>query len=80
MFKDKPLHERSSKDYRFYFTDERLMDGKPARELMDSSARGELYLRLSEHATQGPWHYTYVKNAGYKDFRAIDKAWDVTPE
>ena len=44
---------------------------------MDPAARADESLKLSEDRKQGPWHYTFVNNKGYKDFRSIDKAWDV---
>lgn len=62
--------------FKFYFTDERLADGQPSRELMDPAARAELHWVLSNQ-NQGPWHYTFVKGKGYVDFRSVDRAWDV---
>ncbi|KAK4497608.1 hypothetical protein PRZ48_010261 [Zasmidium cellare] len=64
--------------YKFYFTDERLEDGSPSRELMDPVERAAVYLRLCEADYQQPWHYTYVKGRGYVDFRGSDTPWAVT--
>lgn len=44
---------------------------------MDPARRAEIYLQLAEEKDQGPWHYTYVKEKGYVDFRSIDKPWEV---
>ncbi|KAF2167613.1 hypothetical protein M409DRAFT_22414 [Zasmidium cellare ATCC 36951] len=65
------------KGYRFYFTDERLSDGSPSRELMDPVERAAVYLRLCRAESQLQWHYTYVKGRGYVDFRGVDDPWAV---
>lgn len=62
--------------FKFYFTDERLADGTPSRELMEPAARAELHWTLSKQ-DQGPWHHTFVKGKGYVDFRVTDRAWEV---
>ena len=49
----------------------------PARDRMDPVARGQLYLSLAEDHRQGPWHYTYMKGKGFKDFQEIDQRWNI---
>lgn len=54
---------------RFYYADERKMDGAPAFRDIDGPAHGEYYVKLSEGTTQEPWQQTFVKGVGYKSFR-----------
>ncbi|GME34115.1 hypothetical protein GTA08_BOTSDO03268 [Neofusicoccum parvum] len=61
------------KGFRFYFTDERTGDGKPAMMARSGPAHGEVYVRLTETQEQGPWYYTFVKDQGYVDFSEDDK-------
>lgn len=53
--------------YKFYYGDERKADGT-AKYRVDGDAHAELYLKLSEDKTQGPWHQTFVKDVGYTKF------------
>lgn len=53
---------------RFYYSDERKADGTPASLGIDGQAHAELYLQLAEAKSQGPWHQTFVKGVGYKQF------------
>jgi hypothetical protein len=55
---------------RFYYADERKADGGPAGGAIDGQAHADLYLRLAEGKTQGPWLQTFVKESGYVDFAA----------
>ncbi|EXJ74674.1 uncharacterized protein A1O5_01367 [Cladophialophora psammophila CBS 110553] len=59
--------------YKFYCTDERLSDGRPARELMSGEARAKAMLALVEEPAQQPWCYTLVKGKGYVNFEDLDK-------
>jgi hypothetical protein len=34
----------------------------------------EEYFRLAEREDQGPWHFTYVKGLGYKNFEGKEKS------
>jgi hypothetical protein len=60
--------------YKFYYTDERLSDGRPARELMSGEVRTKAMLALVEEPAQQPWYYTLVKGKGYVNFEDLDKA------
>ncbi|KFY54220.1 hypothetical protein V496_07323 [Pseudogymnoascus sp. VKM F-4515 (FW-2607)] len=53
---------------KFYYSDERKADGTPASLGIDGQAHAELYLQLAEAKSQGPWHQTFVKGVGYKQF------------
>ena len=53
---------------RFYYSDERKADGRPAYSAIDGEAHAELYLQLAESKSQGPWQQTFVKGVGYKKF------------
>ena len=59
--------------YKFYYTDELFADGTPMRDQMGGEARANLYLGLAEAQDQGPWHCTFVKGHGFKDFGSIDR-------
>ncbi|KAK1751480.1 hypothetical protein QBC47DRAFT_391893 [Echria macrotheca] len=58
----------ADKGYKFYYADERKADGRPAYMDIDGAAHGDEYVRLAEENSQGPWHYTFVKGVGYKQF------------
>lgn len=45
---------------------------------MDPEARADLYVKLALDDQPGPWHYTFVKEKGYVDFREVDRAWNVS--
>ena len=55
---------------RFYYADERKADGQPAYMDIDGAAHAEQYVTLAEETSQGPWHQTFVKGVGYKQFPA----------
>jgi hypothetical protein len=52
---------------RFYYGDERKADGS-AKYRVDGDAHAQLYWKLAEDKTQGPWMQTFVKGVGYKKF------------
>ncbi|KAK0645058.1 hypothetical protein DIS24_g8249 [Lasiodiplodia hormozganensis] len=62
-----------SRGFKFYFTDERTEEGKPAMMERSGPAHAEVYVRLAEKQEQGPWYYTFVKDRGYVDFSEIDR-------
>jgi hypothetical protein len=35
---------------------------------IDGAAHAEQYVTLAEGKSQGPWHQTFVKGVGYKQF------------
>ncbi|KFY07590.1 hypothetical protein V492_07005 [Pseudogymnoascus sp. VKM F-4246] len=53
--------------FKFYYGDERKADGS-AKYRVDGEAHGELYWKLGEEKTQGPWLQTFVKGVGYTKF------------
>lgn len=52
---------------RFYYGDERKADGT-AIYRVNGDAHAELYWKLAEDKTQGPWMQTFVKGVGYTKF------------
>lgn len=55
-------------DARFYYADERKIDGSPAYHDIDGEAHGKLYAELAEDPAQREWQQTFVKGIGYKSF------------
>ncbi|KFY39087.1 hypothetical protein V495_06165 [Pseudogymnoascus sp. VKM F-4514 (FW-929)] len=53
--------------FKFYYGDERKADGS-AKYRVDGDAHAELYWKLAQDKTQGPWMQTFVKDIGYKKF------------
>ncbi|OCT47749.1 hypothetical protein CLCR_03708 [Cladophialophora carrionii] len=53
---------------RFYYADERTIEGAPAYRNISGEAHAEEYLKIADRKDQGPWWYTFVKGTGYKDF------------
>ena len=60
-------HDLSDRS-RFYYADERNMDGSPAFMKIDGPAHGEFYSQLANDGGNIPWLATFVKGHGYKDF------------
>ncbi|KAK8032568.1 hypothetical protein PG990_002302 [Apiospora arundinis] len=56
------------KGFKFYYADERELDGAPVYNRINGEAHGEIYTALAESTTQGPWSQTFVKGVGYKQF------------
>ncbi|KAL1306324.1 hypothetical protein AAFC00_005044 [Neodothiora populina] len=56
------------KGYKFYYTDERRLDGSVAGQGISGEAHAELYDTLAKAKAQGPWLQTFVKDHGYVDF------------
>ncbi|KIY02852.1 uncharacterized protein Z520_01317 [Fonsecaea multimorphosa CBS 102226] len=52
----------------FYYADERTPEGMPVANAISGEAAAVEYVKLAERTDQGPWLYTFVKDAGYKDF------------
>ncbi|KAL7916835.1 NAD(P)-binding protein [Trichoderma velutinum] len=70
------LIHTASKSYRdagfkFYYTNERLMDGSQAGPDFDGESRAKLHLELAENMEQGPWDCSFVKGIGYVDFGTV---------
>lgn len=53
---------------RFYYVDERSPTGDAVYNDIDGPAAAAEYPVIADLKTQGPWMYTFVKGAGYKDF------------
>ena len=51
----------------FYYADERKLDGT-AKYKVDGEAHAELYWKLAEEKTQGPWMQTFVEGVGCMKF------------
>lgn len=64
----RPYVEHAAKVYRFYYVDERQVDGGPTIPV-NGPAAGETYVNLAEQKEQGPWDYTFVKEKGYVEFK-----------
>ncbi|KAL7917481.1 hypothetical protein ACQKWADRAFT_306746 [Trichoderma austrokoningii] len=54
--------------YKFYYADERKLDGDPVYGDIDGDAHGVFYSQLAEGEAQGPWNATFVKGQGYTAF------------
>ncbi|KAJ5921479.1 hypothetical protein N7466_009805 [Penicillium verhagenii] len=54
--------------YKFYYADQRKIDGSPIYVGIDGEAHGEFYVGLAELKSQGHWHQTFVKDVGYHRF------------
>ncbi|KAF7561918.1 hypothetical protein G7046_g2229 [Stylonectria norvegica] len=61
------------KGFKFYYADERNLDGSPAYGKINGPAHGEFYTALAEGTSQGPWQQTFVKGVGYKNFKYISE-------
>ncbi|KFZ02891.1 hypothetical protein V502_11420 [Pseudogymnoascus sp. VKM F-4520 (FW-2644)] len=53
--------------FKFYYGDERKADGT-AIYRVDGEAHANLYWKLAEEKTHGPWMQTFVKGVGYTKF------------
>ncbi|KAL7893227.1 hypothetical protein HDV63DRAFT_222601 [Trichoderma sp. SZMC 28014] len=60
--------EHKESGYKFYYADERKLDGDPVYGEIDGDAHGVFYSQLVEKETQGPWNATFVKGQGYTAF------------
>lgn len=60
--------ETNTRNYRFYYADERKANGSPASMDIDGEAHAKHYVELAEGKSQGPWLQTFVKGVGYKKF------------
>lgn len=54
---------------RFFYADERTIDGKVKGMAVDGDAHAEFYASLIEHQDDVPWHATFVKDKGYVQFK-----------
>ncbi|KZT25025.1 putative short-chain dehydrogenase [Neolentinus lepideus HHB14362 ss-1] len=63
-----------SKGFKFYYADERTPDGGPVNKDIDAHAHAEFFYNLARDPKQGPWLATFVKDKGYVDFTAADRA------
>ncbi|KAL6903896.1 hypothetical protein GGI43DRAFT_432598 [Trichoderma evansii] len=60
--------EYKDSGYKFYYADERKLDGDPVYSDIDGEAHGIFYIQLAEGKAQGPWNATFVKGQGYVAF------------
>ncbi|KAK9427228.1 hypothetical protein V1505DRAFT_359003 [Lipomyces doorenjongii] len=58
----------SAQGFRFYYADERHVDGRMKGMALDGVAHGEFYVQLADHEENVPWHATFVKDKGYVQF------------
>ncbi|PVI00629.1 NAD(P)-binding protein [Periconia macrospinosa] len=58
----------AERGFKFYYADERTIEGAPVYMAIDGEAHGRHYADLAEGDAQGPWQQTFVKNEGYKKF------------
>ncbi|KAJ6084422.1 hypothetical protein N7486_011222 [Penicillium sp. IBT 16267x] len=54
--------------FKFYYADQRKLDGSPLYVGIDGDAHGKFYVELAEIKSQGHWHQTFVKDVGYQRF------------
>ncbi|KAK1241037.1 hypothetical protein MKX08_001011 [Trichoderma sp. CBMAI-0020] len=60
--------EHKESGYKFYYADERKLDGDPVYGEIDGDAHGVFYSQLIDEEAQGPWNATFVKGQGYTVF------------
>lgn len=66
--------EMSQTDWnRFFFADERTIEGRSASTKINGPGHAEFYYELAQGVGL-PWHATFVIGHGYKDFGEI-KVW-----
>lgn len=53
---------------RFFYADERTVDGKIKGMQLDGPAHADFYAQLAAQEGQIPWHATFVKDQGYVKF------------
>ena len=53
---------------RFFYADERTVEGGMKGMRLDGDAHGQFYVTLAEHQEQIPWEATFVKEKGYVKF------------
>ncbi|KAK0716784.1 hypothetical protein B0T26DRAFT_853394 [Lasiosphaeria miniovina] len=58
----------SAQNYRFFYADERNVDGSIKGMALDGDAHAEFYAQLATGAKDVPWHATFVKGQGYTKF------------
>ncbi|KAH8885846.1 NAD(P)-binding protein [Thozetella sp. PMI_491] len=58
----------SGQGYRFFYADERNVDGSIKGLALDGDAHAEFYAKLATGAKDVPWHATFVKDQGYTKF------------
>jgi hypothetical protein len=54
---------------RFFYADERHVDGKLKGGALDGPAHGEFYAHLASQEENVPWQATFVKDKGYVQFK-----------
>lgn len=54
--------------HRFYYADERKVDGSPAYFDIDGDSHAKFYFQLSQDKSPGKWLQTFVKDVGYVRF------------
>ncbi|OAP62650.1 hypothetical protein AYL99_01877 [Fonsecaea erecta] len=57
--------------FKFYYCDERKPDGTAIYKV-NGDAHAQLYWKLAEETSQGPWMQTFVKGVGYTKFDSPD--------
>jgi len=58
--------------YRFYYTDERQPDGRPAGLQIDGDAHAEMFWTLAHENKQSKWLVTFTKDGGRQSFAGVD--------
>ncbi|KAI3320697.1 NAD(P)-binding protein [Xylariaceae sp. AK1471] len=59
----------ATQGYRFFYADERTVDGNSKGNAIDGPAHGEFYAQLANHHGDVPWLATFVKDKGYVQFK-----------
>ncbi len=55
-------------EIRFFYADERNVDGSIKGHSLDGDAHAEFYAQLAAGAQDVPWHATFVKDQGYTKY------------
>ncbi|KIM98594.1 hypothetical protein OIDMADRAFT_105110 [Oidiodendron maius Zn] len=59
----------SGRGSRFFYADERHVDGNLKGMELDGAAHGEFFAQLANHEGNIPWLATFVKDKGYVEFK-----------
>ncbi|KAE9381040.1 putative short-chain dehydrogenase [Stipitochalara longipes BDJ] len=62
----------SPQGMKFYYADERKVDGMPAMAARSGPAHAKFYIWLAEQKEQGPWRATFVDGV-YQSFPVVDR-------
>jgi hypothetical protein len=57
---------------RFYYADQRQLDGRPVALARDGQAHADMYWELAQERKQSKWLVTFTKENGREEFLGVD--------